>query len=178
MTRLVEIETVGDKEYILPQATPEALKRLEWLQPHFADQCGRIKMSVHSFLVETPTRRIVIDTGIGNDKRNRRVPAWNGRSGRFEQLTTAGFYARTRSDAVICTHLHVDHVGWNTRLVEGCRRPDFSKRALSSGPKRIRSFVENGGSMAVRNFRGTRSHRSSERAWSISSRPAKRYARS
>jgi hypothetical protein len=89
ITQFIEIETYGGKEYILPQATPEALRKLAWLCPHFADEAGRTRMSIHSFLVETPTRRIVVDTGMGNDKPRGR-PEWNGRKGPFlEQLAAA-----------------------------------------------------------------------------------------
>jgi len=125
ITRLIEIESIGRKEYILPQATPEAIRGLAWLPPHFADAQGRLKMSIHSFLVETPARRIVVDTGIGNDKQNRRMPAWNGRKGPFlQELAAAGSPAET-VDTVLCTHLHVDHVGWNTMLVDRRWVPTF-----------------------------------------------------
>ena len=36
-------------------------------------------MSIHSLLVETPARRIIVDTGLGNDKQGRNVPTWNNR---------------------------------------------------------------------------------------------------
>jgi glyoxylase-like metal-dependent hydrolase (beta-lactamase superfamily II) len=83
-------------------------------------------MSIHSLVVETPTRRIVVDTGLGNDKQGRTVPAWNNRNGAFlETMTEAGF-APDSIDTVLCTHLHVDHVGWNTRLVGGKWVPTFA----------------------------------------------------
>ena len=124
ITQFVEIETYGGKEYILPQATPEALRRLAWLCPHFADAAGRIRMSIHSFLVETPTRRIIVDTGMGNDKTRVRAE-WTGRKGPFlEQLAAAGCPPDT-IDTVLCTHLHVDHVGWNTVLSDGRWVPTF-----------------------------------------------------
>ena len=53
--------------------------KLPWLIPHFATEEGRLKMSIHSLVVETPTRRIVVDTGLGNDKQGRNVPTWNNR---------------------------------------------------------------------------------------------------
>jgi hypothetical protein len=125
ITRFIEIETYGGKEYILPQATPEALRKLAWLCPHFADAEGRIRMSIHSFLVETPTRRIIVDTGMGNDKQNRGQPSWNARKGPYlEQLAAAGCPPDT-IDTVLCTHLHVDHVGWNTVLSDGRWIPTF-----------------------------------------------------
>jgi glyoxylase-like metal-dependent hydrolase (beta-lactamase superfamily II) len=133
ITQFIEIETYGGKEYILPQATPEALRKLAWLCPHFADEAGRIRMSIHSFLVETPTRRIVVDTGMGNDK-DRVRPEWTRRKGPFlEQLAAAGCPADT-IDTVLCTHLHVDHVGWNTVLVDGRWIPTFPRaRYLMAG---------------------------------------------
>jgi len=127
VTRVVELESVGGKEWLLPEATTEAIGRLEWLRPHFADADGRIRMGVHSLLVETPTRRIIVDTGIGNDKQSRRFPAWNGRKGAFLQdLAAAGCPADT-IDTVLCTHLHADHVGWNTKLVGGRWVPTFNR---------------------------------------------------
>jgi glyoxylase-like metal-dependent hydrolase (beta-lactamase superfamily II) len=132
ITQFIEIETYGGKEYILPQATPESLRKLAWLCPHFADEAGRMRMSIHSFLVETPTRRIVIDTGMGNDKPRGR-PEWNGRQGPFlEQLAAAGCPADT-IDTVLCTHLHVDHVGWNTVLSDGRWIPTFRKARYLMG---------------------------------------------
>jgi len=125
ITQFIEIETYGGKEYILPQATPEALRKIDWLFPHFADEAGRIRMSIHSFLVETPTRRIIVDTGMGNDKQNRAQPTWNGRKGTFlADLAAAGCPPDT-IDTVLCTHMHVDHVGWNTVLSEGRWIPTF-----------------------------------------------------
>lgn len=125
ITQFIEIDTIGGKEYILPQATPDALREIAWLPPLFADDRGRIRMTIHSFLVETPGRRIVVDTGIGNDKQNRTQPIWNGRKGPFlEDLAAAGCPAET-IDTVVCTHLHVDHVGFNTTLSDGRWVPTF-----------------------------------------------------
>jgi glyoxylase-like metal-dependent hydrolase (beta-lactamase superfamily II) len=82
-------------------------------------------MSIHAFVVETPDRRIVVDTCLGNDKQNRRIPHWNNLQGPFlRDLAEAG-YPRESIDTVLCTHLHVDHVGWNTMLVDGRWVPTF-----------------------------------------------------
>jgi glyoxylase-like metal-dependent hydrolase (beta-lactamase superfamily II) len=126
ITRVVELETIGHTKFILPLASNEEIRKLPWLIPDFATEEGRLKMSIHSLVVETPTRRIVVDTGLGNDKQGRNVPTWNGRNGPFlETLAGAGF-APERIDMVVCTHLHVDHVGWNTRLVDGRWVPTFA----------------------------------------------------
>jgi glyoxylase-like metal-dependent hydrolase (beta-lactamase superfamily II) len=96
------------------------------MKPHFMDEQGRLRMSVHALVVDTPSRRIVVDTCIGNDKR-RNIPNWNEMHGPFlRDLENAGFPIES-IDAVLCTHLHVDHVGWNTRLVDGKWLPTFPR---------------------------------------------------
>src|SRR5271156_6021767 len=127
ITKVVELETVGHTRFILPLAGREEIRQLPWLVPHFATEDGRLKMSIHALVVETPTRRIVVDTGLGNDKKDRTVPTWNDRKGPFlDDLAAAGFPPES-IDTVLCTHLHVDHVGWNTRLVDGKWVPTFPR---------------------------------------------------
>ncbi|MCB1693650.1 MAG: MBL fold metallo-hydrolase [Pseudomonadales bacterium] len=125
ITRVVELEIPGGTRFLLPQATPEAvLPYAEWLAPHFMTPEGKLIMSVHALVVETPTRKIIVDTCIGNDK-ERDIPTWNKLQLPFlEDLQKAG-YAREDIDTVLCTHLHVDHVGWNTMLVDGKWIPTF-----------------------------------------------------
>src|SRR6185503_19323848 len=90
VTKIVELETVGSTRFILPLASNEEIQKLPWLIPHFATEEGRLKMSIHSLIVETPTQRIVVDTGLGNDKQGRNVPTWNNRNDPFlEKLTLA-----------------------------------------------------------------------------------------
>lgn len=125
ITKVVELETVGSTRFILPQASHEEIRKLPWLIPHYATEEGRLKMSIHSLIVETPKHRIVVDTGLGNDKEGRSVPTWNNRNTPYlESLKEAGFPPES-IDTVLCTHLHVDHVGWNTRLVGGKWIPTF-----------------------------------------------------
>ena len=127
ITKIVELETTGSTRFILPLASNEEIRKSPWLIPHFATEEGRLKMSIHSLVVETPTRRIVVDTGLGNDKQGRNVPTWNNRKTPFlDTMHEAGF-APDSIDTVICTHLHVDHVGWNTQLVGGQWVPTFAK---------------------------------------------------
>lgn len=125
ITRIVEMETVGSTRFILPAATNDEIRKLPWLMPHFATEEGRLRMSIHSLVVETPTRRIVVDTGLGNDKQGRNVPVWNNRSTPFLEILTAAGFPPDSIDTVLCTHLHVDHVGWNTKLVDGKWVPTF-----------------------------------------------------
>ena len=133
VTKIVELEMTGGTRFLLPQATPEDILPIKWLQPHFADENGRLRMSIHSFIVETPDRRIIVDTCLGNDKQHRRIPHWNHRDGPFlADLEAAGFPAES-IDTVLCTHLHVDHVGWNTRLLDGKWVPTFPRAQYLMG---------------------------------------------
>lgn len=133
VSKLVELEMTGGSRFLLPQATPEEIRPIAWLQPHFADENGKLRMSIHSFIVQTPTRRIIVDTCLGNDKQNRRIPHWNDRQGPFlADLAAAGF-PRESIDTVLCTHLHVDHVGFNTTLVDGKWVPTFPRARYLMG---------------------------------------------
>lgn len=127
ITKVVELETVGSTRFILPLASNEEICKLPWLIPHFATEEGRLKMSIHSLVVETPGKRIVVDTGLGNDKQGRNVPTWNNRSTPFLETMTAAGFPPDSIDTVLCTHLHVDHVGWNTKLSGGKWVPTFPK---------------------------------------------------
>jgi glyoxylase-like metal-dependent hydrolase (beta-lactamase superfamily II) len=132
ITKIVEMEVTGGSRFLLPQATYEEILPIAWLQPHFADERGRLKMSIHALVVEAPGRRIVVDTCLGNDKEGRRIPTWNKLNLPFlADLAAAGF-ARESIDTVLCTHLHVDHVGWNTMLVDG---PNAAKTWVPTFPQ-------------------------------------------
>ncbi len=136
LTKIVELDVTGGTRFILPQATPETCRAMPWMAPHFMDGDGRLKMSVHALLVATPSRRIIVDTCIGNDKQGRTVPHWNDMHGPFlDDLAAAGF-TRDSIDTVLCTHLHVDHVGWNTMLSDGAWVPTFPRaRYLMARPE-------------------------------------------
>lgn len=125
ITKVVELETVGSTRFILPLATNEEIQKLPWLIPHYANEEGRLKMSIHSLLMETPSRRIIVDTGLGNDKQGRNVPTWNNRKDPFLATLTAAGFPPDSIDTVLCTHLHVDHVGWNTIEENGRFVPTF-----------------------------------------------------
>jgi len=125
ITKIVELEVTGGTRFVLPQATREACLPLGWMQPHFMDDDGRLKMSIHALVVETPSRRIVVDTCLGNEKQGRTVPGWNNLQGPFLRDLAAAGVSPESVDTVVCTHLHVDHVGWNTMLVNGRWRPTF-----------------------------------------------------
>ncbi len=141
ITKLVELEATGGSRFLLPQATPETILPIAWLRPHFADENGRLKMSIHAFLVQTPDRKIIVDTCLGNDKENRRIPHWNNLHGPFlRDLADAGF-PREAIDTVLCTHLHVDHVGWNTIKLDGRWVPTFPQARYLMGRREFEHWT-------------------------------------
>jgi len=126
ITKIAEIESTSRATWILPDLTAENLARpeLAWCRPYFARDDGQVHMSVHALVIESQGRRIVVDTCVGNDK-SIKVSGWSKRQGPFlNDLAAAGFPADS-IDTVLCTHLHVDHVGWNTRLENGRWVPTF-----------------------------------------------------
>lgn len=101
------------------------LKRYPWPAPGFSRPDGTFVLSVHGLLVDTGGRRILVDTCVGNARAS--VPflrmqdsAW------LEDLTALG-YPPEAIDTVVCTHLHFDHIGWNTRRAEGKWLPTFPR---------------------------------------------------
>ena len=125
VTKIVETETVFDIPSLFPKASVDEVCKLDWLKPHFVTDDWQGRMSIHALVVETPDLTIVVDTCVGND-RNRL--AYEGSSNLqtafLRDLEAAGF-ARESVDVVLCTHLHFDHVGWNTMRVDGEWVPTF-----------------------------------------------------
>lgn len=125
ITRIVESEAAWPGEWLLPDATPENInKEADWLCPIFTNEEGKLNMSIQAFLIESQGKRIVVDTCIGNDKK-RANPAWNELRGPFLNDFIQNGCKLESVDHVICTHLHVDHVGWNTVLKDHKWVPTF-----------------------------------------------------
>jgi len=118
--RIVEQETTFLPALdLLPALTPDLLaENRSWLQDAGAlDAEDVLILCFQSYIVKTPHHTILIDSCIGNDKPRPLRPKWNMKTDNtyMRMLATAGF-AVEDIDFVMCTHLHVDHVGWNTRL--------------------------------------------------------------
>jgi glyoxylase-like metal-dependent hydrolase (beta-lactamase superfamily II) len=125
IARIVEVYGWEDDiGMLLPDAPPDYLNQFPWLQPHFATPEGKMIISFQCFVLRSQGRTAMIDTCIGND-RQREFPVFTNMQTTFlEDLATAGFPHEEVTD-VLCTHLHFDHVGWNTRLVDGKWVPTF-----------------------------------------------------
>lgn len=119
VTRVIEMEVPWDGTIILPDGTPEALmKDRDWLYPTFIDDAGKIRVSIHAFVIESLGKRVIVDTCVGNDK-VRSMPDFSGLRLPFLESLKAAGCDRESIDHVVCTHLHLDHVGWNTMLKDG-----------------------------------------------------------
>ena len=125
ITQVVELTTASLGPHLLPQATPAAMQTIPWMAP-FIDERGRIVLSMHALVVESLGQTIVVDTCIGNDK-SRTYPKWNNMQGDFLQRFGAAGFSLEQVDTVLCTHMHVDHVGWNTRWQDGAWQPTFPR---------------------------------------------------
>ncbi|MEU2156423.1 MBL fold metallo-hydrolase [Streptomyces sp. NPDC019396] len=122
--------------WLLPGATTDVVAAHDWLRPDFADHEGVLRIHSQTFALEAGGLRVLVDTGIGNGK-TRANPAWhNMQTDYLERLTAAGFPPDS-VDLVLLTHLHTDHVGWNTRQVDGEWVPTFpNARYLTSRTER------------------------------------------
>jgi glyoxylase-like metal-dependent hydrolase (beta-lactamase superfamily II) len=136
VTRLVESVRAVAREGFIPAATHDAIApHIEWLRPHFLDERGDFVLSIHALLVEVGDRRIVVDTCIGNRPLPEEFEMLRGDPSFLDGFAAAGAPPET-IDTVICTHLHFDHVGWNTVLVDGRWVPAFpNARYVLSEPE-------------------------------------------
>lgn len=112
---------------MLPGWDPAVLEEHgHWLSPNYYEAAsGKFISSIHSWVIRTKHHTILVDTCCGNGKDR---PGFE----RFHMLDTpyldrlrAAGVAPEEVDFVMCTHLHVDHVGWNTRLLDGRWVPTF-----------------------------------------------------
>jgi glyoxylase-like metal-dependent hydrolase (beta-lactamase superfamily II) len=125
IARIVEVYGFEDDiSMLLPEATPQFVQQFGWLVPHFATPEGRMIISFQCFVLRSKGRTVMIDTCIGNDRQREFEVFCNMQNSFLEDLSSAGFPAEQVTD-VLCTHLHFDHVGWNTRLVDGNWVPTF-----------------------------------------------------
>jgi glyoxylase-like metal-dependent hydrolase (beta-lactamase superfamily II) len=123
---------------LLPDASEEALHGIDWLsKAAFSD--GILHLKIRSWLLKLGGRVILIDSCVGNHKVRPLRPDWHQRDGTawLTALAATGV-APDDIDIVMCTHLHADHVGWNTRLEDGRWVPTFPKARYICGRQEYR----------------------------------------
>lgn len=127
LTRIVESEGPLLSPFeLLPDCTPDHIaSNLSWLAPRFyAPEAALLVITIQSFLIRAAGKTILVDACSG-DHKDRRRPFFDRREwGWLEKLEAAGVHPED-IDFVLCSHLHVDHVGWNTRLENGTWVPTF-----------------------------------------------------
>ena len=124
---VAETELVFSSDTFLRQPVDALEPYRDWLQPYLTAD-GRFRMIVQAMLVAVDGLRIVVDTCIGNGKDFGPTMAdFNHLDTPFIDHLAAYDFAPDEVDYVICTHLHVDHVGWNTHLIDGRWVPTFSR---------------------------------------------------
>ena len=129
--RVVEQEgPFFDPLTFFPSLTKEVLaENSGWMKEGgFLDKDGQLVLCIQSYVVQTPHHNILIDSCVGNHKERPTRPFWHMmNTDHFQKNLTATGLTVNDIDYVMCTHLHVDHVGWNTKLENGRWVPTFPK---------------------------------------------------
>ncbi len=129
--RIIEGESpLFDPLTFFPTLTKDLLEENRaWLEPFALDPAtGKLILCIQSWVVRTKHHTILVDTCVGNDKDRPNHPFWNRmRSDAYMRGLAALGLTVDDIDIVMCTHMHVDHVGWNTRLENGRWVPTFPR---------------------------------------------------
>jgi glyoxylase-like metal-dependent hydrolase (beta-lactamase superfamily II) len=123
------VDTTFTAKTFFPTFDPEAMRpHMHWLAPrYYIPDRDALVFSMHAWVVKTGRHTVVIDTCIGNDKDRLPREHWHRMKTPFLDRLRATGTAPEDVDYVMCTHLHADHVGWNTRLENGRWVPTFPK---------------------------------------------------
>ena len=127
-----------DLNFIFPDVKPEQVEpHKSWLEPTYL-QNGKIRLVVRTMVMEVDGRNILVDACVGEHKERPTRPFFNKRKDTdyIAQLAKMGLRPED-IDVVFCTHLHVDHVGWNTKLDNGRWVPTFPKARYLFGRKEL-----------------------------------------
>ena len=129
IVRLVEFEgPFREPTFLLPDAHTDALLETRASRDPrvYNRDTNKFFMSFHSLIIKTGRANILVDTCVGNCKHRPALDNWHMRDGPYlaDMVKVAGF-GPEQIDFVLCTHLHADHVGWNTQLEDGRWVPTF-----------------------------------------------------
>lgn len=125
---IIQIIEMEDNELFatfIPEAKPKKVLEIDWLKPYFIGEKGNLKALVQSFLIKSKRKNILIDTCNGNGKERPNLPTWGNLHTDFLDKFRDSGISPEAIDIVACTHLHFDHVGWNTKLENGKWKPAF-----------------------------------------------------
>jgi len=144
--RIVEQESALFEARAFFPAMTEAMfeENRSWLVPRYIEAGPeRVVLCIQSYLVETPHHRILVDSCVGNHKPRPARPFWHMlASDRYERGLAATGCSVDDIDYVMCTHLHTDHVGWNTRLDNGRWVPTFPKARYLFADRELAHWTE------------------------------------
>lgn len=133
-------------EMMFPDLPKDALERhRNWMVPRYYDPAANaMVLSIHTWLVRTPHHTVLIDTCVGNHKERPDFPAFDRLDVPWVDRLAAAGVAPEQVDFVMCTHLHVDHVGWNTRLSNGRWVPTFPNAKYLFGRREFEHWTSAG----------------------------------
>ncbi len=145
--RIVEQEApLFDPLTFFPSLTRDVLEENRgWMTEggYLDRQNGELVLCIQSYLVQTKHHNILIDSCVGNHKPRPSRPFWDMmNTDRFEKNLAATGVSVDQIDYVMCTHLHVDHVGWNTKLENGRWVPTFPKAKYVFSDKELAYWTE------------------------------------
>lgn len=141
IARLVEVNGWEDNiSMLLENETADYVRSIDWLRPHFATPEGKMIISFQAFVLRSQGKNVMIDTCIGADRQREFDIFCNMQTTFLEDLTAAGFPPES-INLVLCTHLHFDHVGWNTKLVNGRWVPTFPQARYLFGKREYEHWV-------------------------------------
>ena len=111
-------------EFLFPAATASAVRSHPWVLADYADPDGNITLRVQALIVEHAGRTVLVDPCVGNFKTSE-LPFWNQQEWSFMDRFVAAGFSPDAIDTVVHTHLHADHIGWDTRPEAGEWVPTF-----------------------------------------------------
>jgi glyoxylase-like metal-dependent hydrolase (beta-lactamase superfamily II) len=145
LRRVLESVWTIDVGFFFRDARPEAWEpHLEWLGDGIDPDGWTLRMPIQGFLVETPTQNILVDTCVGAHKHLPQRPEWNDQDhdGFLAALASHGLGPED-IDMVLCTHMHLDHTGWNTRLENGRWVPTFPNATYIFAEQELDYWIQN-----------------------------------
>jgi len=123
--RIRELDATDALQGLIPEFDLAGISRAAWLRPNFVNESGRLRGLVQAFLIIIAGHKIIVDPGVGNGKKRVAVRGWDNLQTNFLKRLQAAAGDLDGIDYVVNTHLHFDHVGWHTQLIDGNWQPTF-----------------------------------------------------